>query len=85
MPAARAQPCWRPGGFDEYAAVQTASANTAITAMYIWVPIAMNIASVITMCFYDLDKNYANIVKELEARRLEADRSDVAASPSSNR
>lgn len=73
------------GGFDEYAAVQTASANTAITAMYIWVPIAMNIASVITMCFYDLDKNYANIVKELEARRLEADRSDVAASPSSNR
>ena len=73
------------GGFDEYAAVQTASANTAITAMYIWVPIAMNVASVITMCFYDLDKNYTNIVKELEARRLEAGRADVTANASDNR
>lgn len=57
------------GGFDPDLAVQAASTNTAIAAMYIWVPIIMNVASVITMAFYDLDKNYAQIVKELDARR----------------
>ncbi|MGN1191255.1 MAG: MFS transporter [Dorea sp.] len=57
------------GGFDANAAVQVGSAQTAITAMYIWVPIVLNIASVITMAFYDLDKKYAQIAKELEERR----------------
>lgn len=57
------------GGFDANAAVQVSSAQTAIAAMYIWVPVVMNVASIITMAFYDLDKNYANIVKELDERR----------------
>ncbi|MGN0298925.1 MAG: MFS transporter [Lachnospiraceae bacterium] len=57
------------GGFDANAAVQPSSALTAIAVMYIWVPIVMNIASIITMAFYDLDKNYENIVKELDERR----------------
>ncbi len=57
------------GGFDEYAAVQTATAQSFITAMYIWVPIIMNIGSIITMSFYDLDKIYPNIIKELDERR----------------
>ena len=57
------------GGFDANAAVQVGSAQTAITAMYIWVPIVLNTASVITMAFYDLDKKYAQIAKELEERR----------------
>lgn len=57
------------GGFDANAAVQASSAQTAITAMYIWVPVVMNIASVITMAFYDLDKIYPDIVKELDERR----------------
>lgn len=60
------------GGFKPELEVLPDSAKTAIAAMYLWVPIVMNIASIITMAFYDLDKNYANIVKELEARRAEA-------------
>lgn len=59
------------GGFDENIAVQTATAQNYIAAMYIWVPIVMNIASVITMAFYDLDKIYPNIIKELEKRRTQ--------------
>lgn len=57
------------GGFDASAAVQTASANTAITAMYIWVPVFMSVASLVTMHFYNLDKIYPDIIKELEERR----------------
>ena len=57
------------GGFDEYAAVQTATAQNFITAMYIWVPVIMNIGSIITMAFYDLDKIYPDIIRELDERR----------------
>ena len=57
------------GQFDSELAVQTASAQTCITAMYIWIPVAMNIASIITMLFYDLDKIYPDILKELDERR----------------
>lgn len=53
------------GGFDANLATQTATAQTYITAMYIWVPIITNIATIITMMFYDLDKIYPQIVKEL--------------------
>ena len=53
------------GGFDANLATQTATAQTYITAMYIWVPI-------ITMMFYDLDKIYPQIVKELDERRANA-------------
>ena len=37
------------GGFDANLATQTATAQTYITAMYIWVPIITNIATIITM------------------------------------
>ena len=57
------------GQFDSELAVQAASAQTCITAMYIWIPVAMNIASIITMLFYDLDKIYPDILKELDERR----------------
>lgn len=57
------------GGFDPDITVQTSSARTAIVSMYIWVPIIMNVASAITMAFYDLDRKYADIVKELDERR----------------
>ena len=43
-----------------------------ITAMYIWVPIITNIATIVTMMFYDLDKIYPQIVKELDERRANA-------------
>lgn len=57
------------GGFDADLAVQTATAKNYIAAMYIWVPIVMNVASMITMSFYNLDKIYPNIIKELDERR----------------
>ena len=40
--------------------------------MYIWVPIITNIATIITMMFYDLDKIYPQTVKELDERRANA-------------
>lgn len=60
------------GGFDANLATQTATAQTYITVMYIWVPIITNIATIITMMFYDLDKIYPQIVKELDERRANA-------------
>ena len=57
------------GGFDATLTVQTTTAQSYITAMYIWVPIVMNIASIITMLFYNLDKIYPQIIKELDERR----------------
>lgn len=65
------------GGFDAAATVQTATAQTAITAMYIWVPVIMNIGSIITMSFYDLDKIYPQIIQDLAKRRVAMNREDV--------
>ena len=60
------------GGFDANLTVQTTTAQHYITAMYIWVPIVTNIATIITMLFYDLDKIYPQIIKELDERREKA-------------
>ncbi len=60
------------GGFDATAAVQSTTAQSYIAAMYIWVPVVMNIGSIITMMFYDLDKIYPDIIKELDERRKAA-------------
>lgn len=57
------------GGFDAEAAVQSASAMNCIAAMYIWIPIGTCILTVVTMLFYDLDKNHAMIIEELNERR----------------
>lgn len=57
------------GGFDANVTTQSSLALTAITAMYIWVPVIFNIFSLITMSFYDLDKIYPQILKELDGRR----------------
>ncbi len=58
------------GGFDAVLSVQSATAQSYITTMYIWVPIVMNIATIITMMFYNLDKNLPpQIIKELDERR----------------
>ena len=54
------------------AAVQSTTAQNYIAAMYIWVPIVMNIGSIVTMMFYDLDKIYPDIIKELDERRKAA-------------
>ena len=57
------------GGFDAALSVQSTTAQSYITTMYIWVPIVMNIATIITMMFYNLDKIYPQIIKELDERR----------------
>ncbi len=57
------------GGFESALSVQSATAQSYITMMYIWIPIVMNIATIITMMFYNLDKIYPQIVKELDERR----------------
>lgn len=57
------------GGFDAALSVQSATAQSYITTMYIWVPIVMNIATIITMMFYNLDKIYPQIIKKLDERR----------------
>ena len=57
------------GGFDASLTMQSASTQTAITAMYIWVPVVTCIATIITMLFYDLDKIYPDIIRELNERR----------------
>ena len=56
------------GGFDAALSVQSATAQSYITTMYIWVPIVMNIATIITMMFYNLDKIYPQIIQKLDER-----------------
>lgn len=56
------------GGYAAQADVQTASALMAIKAMYIYIPMALLICSMITMKFYDLDKQYAQIKSDLDSR-----------------
>lgn len=56
-------------GYVANAAQQTQSALNAISAMYIWIPIAANVLTIITFMFYDLDKKLPDIMKELEERR----------------
>ncbi|WP_394525977.1 glycoside-pentoside-hexuronide (GPH):cation symporter [Lacrimispora sp. JR3] len=56
-------------GYVANAPVQSASALNAISAMYIWIPIATNILTIVTFLFYDLDKRLPEINRELEARR----------------
>lgn len=56
------------GGYAAQADVQTASALMAIKAMYIYIPMALLICSMITMKFYDLDKQYAQIKANLDSR-----------------
>ena len=60
------------GGFDATQTIQTVTAQHYITAMYIWVQIFTNIATIVTMMFYDLDKIYPQIIKELDERRANA-------------
>lgn len=56
------------GGYVAQADVQSASALVAIKAMYIYMPMALLICSIITMQFYDLDKQYPKIKADLNAK-----------------
>lgn len=58
-------------GYVANAAQQPQAALDAIRAMYIWIPIATNILTMITYMFYNLDKKLPGIIKELEERKCE--------------
>lgn len=57
------------GAYDETAAVQTADALFAIKAMYLYLPMILLVCSIVTMSFYKLDGQFAQIKKDLAQRR----------------
>ena len=62
------------GAYDGTALVQSTSAVSAIKAMYLYIPAMLLIASIVTMSFYKLDKQFPKIQKELEERRKQKTR-----------
>lgn len=55
-------------GYDGLAATQTASALSAIKALYLWVPIPFYAIMILFYVFYKLDKIYPQVMEELKAR-----------------
>lgn len=49
--------------------MQSSKANMAILFAFIILPIIANIASIVVMYFYDLDKQYDQMERELKERR----------------
>ena len=60
-------------GYDANATIQSPEAMSAITWMYIFVPMALMILSIITMSFYRLDKIFPQIKAELLAQQHSAE------------
>ena len=56
-------------GYDGAAQVQSASALTGITVVYVVLPIVLNLFSAVILSFYKLEKEYPTIVKELQERK----------------
>ena len=61
------------GGYAEKAVAQSASALTAINALFIYIPVLAAVLIVALMCFYKLDKEYDGIVTDLKEGRGVAD------------
>ena len=57
------------GAYDEGAATQTMDTLFAIKSMYLYIPMILLVLSIITMSFYKLDRQFADIQKELVQRR----------------
>ena len=55
-------------GYVGTAAVQTESAMSAITGLYLYAPLPFMIAIPILYCFYKLDKIYPQVMEDLEKR-----------------
>lgn len=56
------------GGYVGGKTVQTALALHMINFSFIWVPILINVASIVLLLFYNLDKNFDAIRKELDEK-----------------
>lgn len=57
------------GGYQGGAAVQPANALLSIRAMYLYIPMIMLMGSIAVMMFYNLDKIYPDIMRDLKKRR----------------
>lgn len=58
------------GGYVGTAAVQSASAITAIKVSYIYVSIVLTVVQIIVLMFYQLDKEYDSILEDIKKRRI---------------
>lgn len=56
-------------GYDGAAEVQSASALTGITIVYVILPIVLNVLCIFVLSFYKLEKEYPTILKELDERK----------------
>lgn len=59
-------------GYDGSLAVQSAAANSAIVALYNWVPLILTVVMLILSILYNIDKYMPQIHKDLEERRKKA-------------
>ena len=55
------------GAYDGTVAVQSSKANMAILFAFVILPIIANIVSIVVMYFYDLDKQYDQMERELKS------------------
>ena len=64
------------GAYDGTVAVQSSKANMAILFAFVILPIIANIVSIVVMYFYDLDKQYDQMERELKERRKKPGRTN---------
>ncbi|MFC0469302.1 MFS transporter [Halalkalibacter kiskunsagensis] len=57
------------GGYVGGVAEQSASANTTLIALFVYLPLVFSIIQIIFLYFYKLDKEYPQILKELQERK----------------
>ena len=60
------------GGYVGTAAVQSAEALEAIEFSFIWVPVMVYVSGLVIMYFFKLDKEFPQIIKDLENRKKQA-------------
>ncbi|MDR2156196.1 MAG: MFS transporter [Clostridiales Family XIII bacterium] len=53
------------GGFDSNQAVQSAGAQGAITALFVWIPLIFVVAALLCFIAYRLDKEYAGYIADM--------------------
>ncbi len=61
------------GGFDAQMSVQSAAGANAIRVAFVWVPVITSVISIVVLLFFDLDKKYAAIAKDLAEGRHKND------------
>ncbi|GAE34743.1 MFS transporter [Halalkalibacter akibai] len=57
------------GGYVGGVAEQSASANATLIALFVYIPLVFSVIQIIFLYFYKLDKEYPQILKELQERK----------------